>query len=293
MTPARQPRFGWSSLRRPMPAAIRATVLGTLVLGMIVFGMTGCARHAILKPSDNPKPIAVTPPPAPVVARRVLPLNAIFDELERGRYSDGTQDLQQYLVQHPGDRTAKNMLHQLVADPEQMLGAASRRYVVQPGDSYSSLAAHYLGNPGSFVILARYNGSDNPSMLRVGEAIRLPMFNPATAHGDASPLAQAQRLQRESTALLDQGQNTAALARLGQALSIEPGLRPEGPQAAALREQLLASYDQHALALSRKHHLNQAVALWDRVLKINPKYAPAIAHRTRALGQQQPPAKQP
>ncbi len=102
-----------------------------------------------------------------------------------------------------------------------------------------------------------------------------------TAH--ESPADKAQRLQRESLSLLDEGKNEQALTRLSEALSIDPGLKPVGPQAVALRQQLLSSYHERAIVLYRDQQLDQAIALWDRVLAIDPTYEPATVYRTRAL----------
>ena len=244
--------------------------------------VTGCTRFSARTSRVNETPAATREAPAAQPETRPVPsFTAIIDELQLGHYHDGEQDLRHYLQEHPGDRPAQTMLHQLVADPGQTLGSRSQTYVVQAGDSYSTLAARYLGDPGAFLILARYNGSANPSMLRVGEKIRLPLSAQVTA--SELPTAKAQRLQRESVSLLDQGQNEQALARLGEALSIKPGLKPAGLQAAALRKQLLDSYHEQALVLYRDRRLDPAIALWNRILAIDPDYQPAIAYRARAL----------
>lgn len=283
-----------------------------VAIPLTMLGLAGCAQVNALKSKVNGNSTTTTAPPAPSEAspRPTLSFTAIINELQLGHYSDGEQDLRQYLLLHPGDRPAQAMLRQLTVDPKQALGSRSRTYAVQAGDSYSTLAARYLGDPGSFLILARYNGSTNPSMLRVGETVHLPLSRSGTpsaagvaqsgsnAAGSGSdtlavsestapdmelPSAKAQRLQRESLSLLDQGRNDQALARLGEALSIEPRLKPVGPQAAALREQLLASYHEHAIVLYRDQQLDQAITLWDRILAINPNYEPAVIYRARAL----------
>jgi len=296
MTLARQSRFDGSWRRQAALAAVLFTVLG----------VTGCAQVNALKSKVNGNPATTTVVPAvQPETRRTMSFTAIVNELQLGHYSDGEQDLRQYLAQHPGDRPAQAMLRQLTVDPKQALGSRSHNYVVQTGDSYSTLAARYLGDPGAFLILARYNGSTNPSVLRTGENVHLPLSNSgtsltagaapprsSTSDPDASggeapvtelPIAKAQRLQRESLTLLDQGQNDQAQSRLDEALSIEPRLKPAGPQAAALREQLLASYHERAIVLYRDQQLDQAITLWDRVLAINPNYEPAVIYRARAL----------
>ncbi|MBD8873605.1 LysM peptidoglycan-binding domain-containing protein [Rhodanobacter sp. DHB23] len=236
----------------------------------------------------------------------------INGDLQRGRYAEGERALRQYLAAHPGDRAAQALLHQLTVDPAHELGTRSRNYMVQSGDSYSTLAARYLGDAQRFVILARYNGSADPSMLRAGQTLRLPLgatspgpaapapvpaadasvdivapatsVAPATANAPAeSATAKASRLQRESVALLAQGHKDQALAQLDEALSLDPHLKSSDPQAAAMRQQLLAAYHQRAIVLYRDQKLDPAIALWDHVLAIDPSYEPAVIYRARAL----------
>ena len=234
-------------------------------------------------------------------------------QLQHGHYAEGEHALRRYLAQHPGDRSAQAMLRQLTVDPDQMLGHSSRNYVVQADDSYSSLAARYLGDPSLFLVLARYNDSANPSRLRKGETVRLPLAaantstmpeasapgandihrtEPSTPSapladtssvaGTETPAAKARRLQRESAVLLSQGHKEQALARLDGALLINPRLQPTGPEVASLRQQLVVTYHQRAIVLYRNQQLDPAINLWDHVLAIDPGYEPAVVYRTRA-----------
>ncbi|MEO5829089.1 MAG: LysM domain-containing protein [Rhodanobacter sp.] len=286
--------------------------LAFTVATLTTLASTGCAQVNALKSKVGRNTSAVSAPNAtPAAPPRNLSFSEIVNELQLGHYDNGEQDLQRFLVQHPKDRAARALLRQLTADPKQVLGARSRSYTVQAGDSYSSLAARYLGDAGAFLILARYNGSTNPSVLRAGETVQLPSSSldvsptsgsanaglaasgddtvqrmPSTqdeASGNELPEAKAARLQRESLSLLDQGEHAKAMTRLGEALAIDPKLKPAGLQAAALRDQLLASYHERAIVLYRDQQLNPAIALWDRILAINPHYEPAVIYRARAL----------
>ena len=285
---------------------------------LILAGVAGCAQMSSLKNkvddrlSGSPKvTVERTAPEAETAPAPSSSLAAIIDDdLQRGRYAEGERALRQYLAAHPGDRTAQAMLHQLTADPVRELGARSRSYTVQPGDSYSTLAARYLGDAQRFLILARYNGSTDPSVLRRGQTLRLPLgaVSPgvtpqvpaaasaadtaapaASAASDAagrpgeSATAKARRLQRRSVSLLAQGHKNQALAQLDEALSLDPHLKPSDQQAAALRQQLLTAYHQRAIVLYRDQKLDPAIALWDHVLAIDPSYEPAVIYRARAL----------
>lgn len=286
-----------------LPGAGRPWRTWTLwvVVAVVTLGANGCATlrggHStvVVTPSQPP-----TASPASAGTSRQPSLAAIIrNQLQLGHYAEGETALRRYLKQHPGDRTAQAMLYQLTADPRQALGERWQAHVVQPGDSYSTLASRYLGDPNRFLILARYNGSTNPSMLRAGETLHMPLsagtdaavaaesatattLPTAIVRGTESPAAEARRLQSESVSLLGQGHKDQALARLDQALAIDPRLKPAGAGASALRTQLLDSYHERAIVLYRDQQLDQAIALWDRVLAIAPDYEPAIVYRTRA-----------
>ncbi|WP_266168200.1 LysM peptidoglycan-binding domain-containing protein [Dyella subtropica] len=290
----------------------------TIILFAAMLGLAGCAQMKALKSKmagqSTSSPSAPTTDtvvePASVEAPRESSLAAIVNgDLQQGHYATGEKALRQYLRQHPNDRSAQAMLRQLTGDPVQILGSPARTHVVQAGDSYSTLAARYLGDANLFLVLARYNGSTNPSVLRVGQTLRLPASvkgaasQEATAGGGSSdapsgtevaaplaaapvaeaPSVKAVRLQKESVTLLAQGQKTQALARLDEALNLDPKLKPVGTEATSLRTQLLASYHERAIVLYRDQQLDPAIALWDRVLAIDPSYEPAMIYRTRAL----------
>ncbi len=298
--------------------------LAQAVVPLVVLGMVGCAQVSAIKSkvsdtfggSSSTRTTAASADDSSQDASKVLSLSEITNTyLLRGRYAEGEQRLRQYLAKYPGDRAAQSMLHQLTADPRAMLGAQSRGYVVQQGDSYSTLAARNLGNSNLFLILARYNGSTNPSALRVGDTVHLPLAgartlltpgtssaktgvasrttvaNSATDDAQASAAvaapvgesatARAQHLQAESATLMKQGQQDQALARLDEALTLDPRLKPAGNQ--ALRDQLLGSYHERAVVLYRDQQLDQAIALWDHILAIDPSYERAVIYRARAV----------
>ena len=288
---------GWRHLRRAERGFRRLAFLGVLL------ALAGCARVSVIR-SEVGDALRGHPAPAPAAAEDnrdgslLSPAIITNTYLQRGRYAEGERRLREYLARYPNDRAAQSLLRQLTVDPRDALGTASRMYVVQPGDSYSTLAARYLGDAGRFLVLARYNGSTNPSALQVGDTVRLPTAAPrvsaadtlvvhAPAESSADPVpagdayGNALRLQSESTALLKQGRKSDALARLDQALKLDPHLKPAGDQ--TLREQLLSSYHERAVLLYRDQKLDQAIALWDHVLDIDPGYERAVIYRARAI----------
>lgn len=272
---------------------------------LMAAGLGGCAQLKLLKGriTGHDKPAApAAPAPAPTVSRAPVQepprsLAAIItDQLQLGHYAEGERQLRRYLEANPDDRAAQSMLRQLTADPDEVLGHASRDYVVRPGDSYSTLAARYLGDGGRFLILARYNGATSPSVLRVGQKLRLPasrLASTAAPEGgadersvetpDSSSTTKARRLQDESLVLLHKGQRTQALERMDEALDVDPQLPPADADARALRKQLVTVYHQRAIVLYRDQQLDQAISLWNRVLAIEPGFEPATVYRARAL----------
>jgi tetratricopeptide (TPR) repeat protein len=275
-----------------------------LALGALLAGsLGGCAElrarmggHAPSTPVAAPAPAPVASAPAAVDETPPPSLAAIVNrQLQLGHYQEGERQLRRFLEVHPDDRTAQALLHQLTADPEQALGHASREYIVKPGDSYSTLAARYLGDGGRFLILARYNGSTNPSVLRAGQKLRLPATRLAATDAEGATTqeqrlapstsgeARARRLQDESLALLHKGQHTQALERMDEALDADPRLPASGADAQALRQQLVSVYHQRAIVLYRDQQLDQAISLWNRVLAIQPDFEPATVYRARAL----------
>jgi tetratricopeptide (TPR) repeat protein len=295
---------------------LRQVILIALPVTLLV---AGCARvnplnsHAVVQLNKTP----------PTVGLAIEPGNDHADvagivkkQIQPGHYTEAAIGLRRYLKQHPGDRAAQSLLRQLTADPQEMLGRQRRIYLVQPGDSYSGLAARYLGDADMFLILARYNGSTHPSVLLVGEKVYLPLSVPRDDNADrgaiaatrggsepagpgqagatppippgnattgASSATKASQLQDESVALLKQGHQREALARLDQALTLDPQLKSNGSASASMRSQLVAQYHQRAIVLYRDQQLDQAITLWDRVLTIHPGFEPAIIYRARAL----------
>src|ERR1700751_2410691 len=143
--------------------SLRSGMFAVALLGIVLVG--GCAKVSF-KPKGSegsPGPVAggtqVERAPSEASASPAS-LSAIVNrDLQNGHYAEGEKALRRYLQDHPGDRAAQSFLRQLTEDPKQTLGPDSSPHIVQPGESYSTLAAKYLGDPNLFLVLARYNGS--------------------------------------------------------------------------------------------------------------------------------------
>ena len=100
------------------------------------------------------------------------------------------------------------------------------------------------------------------------------------------PLARRTRAldhQRRGEALLQQGRNADAFAAFKQAIELEPGLASAQRHLAGLRPALVAEHHEAAVVLFRNQQLDEAVALWDRALELDPGFEPARGYRMRAL----------
>jgi tetratricopeptide (TPR) repeat protein len=289
--------------------SLRAWMLTATLLAIVMMG--GCAKVTI-KPkgqqASTRPPVAAEqsePPSSETTAPHPSLSSIVNHDLQNGRYAEGEKALRRYLKEHPGDHSAQFFLRQLTEDPKQALGAASTPHVVQTGESYSTLAAKYLGDPNLFVVLARYNGSTNPALIHTGATLQLPASRstasvapaatddtvvapvavPPTA---AAPIAagstqRAQQLENQSVALYRQGRTEQALALFDQALTLNPQLKSSDPNFAALSKAWVANSHQQAMVLYLDQHLDQAIALWNRILTVDPGYEPAVVYRTRAL----------
>ena len=291
--------------------SLRTGVLAAALVGAVLAG--GCSTigpKPKVKIQPASAPAAVPAPSAPVVSDTSprLSLSTIVNrDLQNGHYQEGEKALRRYLQEHPGDRAAQFYLRQLTQDPKQLLGTASTLHVVQSGESYSTLASKYLGDQNLFLALARYNGSTNPSLIRVGSTLHLPVnqsdaaaapvapAQPSSAGAasiaaaiPAAPVAinpgqRAQQLENQSIALYRQGHREQALTLFDQALALNPQLKSSDPDFAALSRSWVANSHQQAMVFYLDQHLDQAIALWNRILVVDPGYEPAVVYRTRAL----------
>ncbi len=145
---------------------------------LVVLG--GCNETVPTKPEQKPdivieKAPKISPEEA---ALYELPIRKRITKaiqlLEQGKSELARKLLDSALREQPDNRTAKRLIAQLDADPEKVLGKASYTYRVRPGESLSIIAKRLLNDPLKFVILARYNHIDNPSLLSAGQRLRIP-----------------------------------------------------------------------------------------------------------------------
>jgi hypothetical protein len=94
--------------------------------------------------------------------------------LQNGDATAARKILADVLDRQPSDAVAQRLLKQIDEDPVALLGKESFVYTAKDGDSFSTLAQRYLGDPILFYALARYNGVTTPTALTKGTALHIP-----------------------------------------------------------------------------------------------------------------------
>lgn len=77
--------------------------------------------------------------------------------------------------------------------------------------------------------------------------------------------------------------NEQAYEAFGRALALIPNLEPARRNRETLREALVSEYHRSAIIHYRNQRLDEALALWDRALALDPGFQPAQGYRSRAL----------
>lgn len=322
---------------------------GRLLCPLVVaLGLGGCAGM----PQDEQggagsRAAAESPTPAPAAEAAntqsgggARELAAILEMLQDGEYDEGRRALQAYLRDDSRSAMARGLLRELDANPVELLGAEHEPYTVRRGDTLGEIAGRHLGDPLSFVALARYNGISRPKALSAGQVLKLPVrkrLSPASAAAASAPApanapaarpveqdprlraieddlaagrtdaalagiarlgveggvsadrvaslhkrARGQQHQQRGMVLLHAGRNEEAYAAFGQALREVPELEPANRHREELRKRLVSDYHEAAVVHYRNQRLDEAIALWDKALALDPSFEPAQGYRTRA-----------
>jgi len=215
---------------------------------------------------------------APTVASRpgrakeeALDLRQAIDLLQDGRLQQGRAGLVSYLERNPTNRTARSLLRQIDTDPKALLGEEHTLYTVQLGETLGELADRFLGDPISFLALARYNDIQKPRTLLVGQTLKIPVIR---GRG-AEPAAPAEEPAVEADIYDVEPSFDESVVPAAGAATTETAV--ESAEAARI-----AQYHQAAVVHFRNQELDEAIALWDRVLALDPGFEPARGYRMRA-----------
>ena len=232
---------------------MRASWLTAALLLMVAQG-----AEARKKPKQADNASLLAPDPALKPAVGLTPdqrLALVVDLLNRNDERSARVELAELLRQEPARREALLLLVSIAGNPNDVMPRGSFSYVVEPGDTYTTLSASYLDDPYKFYALARLNGIA-ADRLAAGHVIQIPgryrepvgaeeprrrygrrrtwrrrvasrtasaipAAQPAAAAGQADPAA-ALRLRRQGLERMTAGQIDAAVTRLSRAQSLDP-----------------------------------------------------------------------
>jgi len=146
-----------------------------ILVALILLGLTACQGTMPQEDASPPlDPVAEALP----VPDEILPpskrVHKAIQALQSGDEVSARNQLNWALQEKPTLKVAIKLLQQLETDPIEFLGEDHFAYRVQAGETLSIIARDYLGDPLKFVILARYNGIDNPSQLKAEQQLKIP-----------------------------------------------------------------------------------------------------------------------
>ncbi len=168
-----------SSAHTQVTGLIKRALVNITLASFALAGLVSCQTLDTKAPQES----GVSADQTSIDAERDLPpaeqVNMALSALQTGDNENARRLLNHALRQKPNLRTAKYLMRQLDTDPVDYLGKENFAYRIKPGDTLSVLAARYLDSSLQFVILARYNGIQDPSQVHVGEWIKVPGKKPA------------------------------------------------------------------------------------------------------------------
>lgn len=266
---------------------------GLLCGGMLMFFLAGCAQLPQLagltagnelSPHDTAQAGEASASPAPL-----MDLKSIIRLIEAGQSDAAQRALKTYLSKDPKNSVALSLQQQLTVNPVVYLGKPVERYTVQSGDTLRSIAAKFLGNPLKFVILGRYNQISRVKDLRVGQVLKLPVkLNAdalAVAESDVAPelaTEPAAPIAADGASLPAASPTPTSTVPEQNATGALASPRVTSANLSPTQRESVQKYHEAALVAYRKQDLDNAIALWNKALAIDPDYEPALGYRARA-----------
>lgn len=213
----------------------------SVLVGSAVAALAGCSSGPRVEAGAAPPPPSTSTPASAGWTGREDVGRAI-QLLEHGEAEQARAVLAEVLNRQPNDPIAADLARQIDSDPVALLGQKNFAYVAREGDTLSSLAGRYLGNPTRFYALGRYNALSFPAAIRPGQALRIP--------GEFKVARSPAALGRPKPAAAKQVAPAPAPAVAAKAPAPEPG-RAAKLRAAAL-EQLNRGAIDRAIGLLRQ-----------------------------------------
>ncbi len=224
-----------------------AACCGVLALAALLSACGGGGQHV--------RPLAEAMPRAGWAGRAGV--GDAIELLNKGDATTARARLARVLRRTPGDSVAALLVKQIDTSPRTLLGERSFAYVARPGDTMSTLAARFLGNPMLFYGLARYNDMI-PAGLAPGRTLRIPGEAPAPRE----PRAPVQKPAEEKQP------RPAPPAPAAPATPAAPAARPAAaPRADAARAAKLRAAGLEAM---NRGAIDGAIALLTQAGRLDP-----------------------
>ena len=224
--------------------------------------------------SSDSKPILIArPSPKVTIVKDLTPIQRVQNAIELLKLGDVSQaqlELVAVLKEEPDNKIAINLQRQIDLEPKVYFTAKTKiqNYVVQPGDSFSTLAARFLKSPLEFHILAKLNNYADPSQLNMGQIIKIPIETPKTKP-EIKPTVTTSAPKPGNVEYnlakkyYDQGRYQAAMAIL------EPKVQSDHSDLPA-RDLLVLTYTKYAFYLVDKANLLEAKTILEKAVIIQP-----------------------
>ena len=157
-------------VRLPKPGCAGGSILAMLAAAALLVGCTTTATAPISAPTG------VTVEQGLSVGERLTLAKELLNHNGRDK---ARAELRAVLQSAPRNPAATQLLREMDEDPVTVLGQQSFGYTVRSGDTFTTLATRFLGDPLKFYLLARYNGVAAPADIAVGQALRIPGYPPS------------------------------------------------------------------------------------------------------------------
>ncbi|MEH6638020.1 MAG: LysM peptidoglycan-binding domain-containing protein [Porticoccaceae bacterium] len=247
-----------------------------ILTGLFLVGCQGAG-------TIEPEPKGSVAQPSPVISQFIADptlstderLREVFRQLELGEVGQAEAELDAYLVEKPGGKVAADLKRQIDLGPNEYYPAESVDVTLMSGESLSTLAQKYLGTAYQFYALAKYNGIAKANDLKAGQVVRIPLTDfarQALKNPQAVEAEPAQISDAESDIESDiEGTADNAVAEELPVLEVQD------------LEATADEYHKQASMAFRRQELDQAIALWDKVLEIDPSHQHAMSGRLQAM----------
>ena len=282
--------FPINRIRLQHRVRLKPTLSGALLLSLV-----GCADLPLREKgaAAEGSPAIVEPGLEPMERFRLA-----VQHLEQGRVAQARAELVEFLDAQPTHPAGRSLLEQIDIPASAYFPRAYEVVTLGPGESLSTLAKQYLGDPMQFFALARYNRIDTPNRVQAGWRIRVPLMPVSDWSPEPEPLTEAvqepepaalppaldtEHLLAEAQRHLSGGRYELAAAAAAQVAAHDPTNGHALDLHGRATNKLIDQHYRQATRAFQRQDLNATIAHCDRVLELDPKHTGALLYRTQAL----------